>query len=93
MAVYAARAGSAVHASDISPIAVENTNLNLQAHRMTGTVLQSDLFESFDPEVKFDTVFFNHPYGKARILPVSCVSFFRFFLFTIFPWYFINITY
>ena len=61
-AVVAAQAGCvAVTAVDISPVAVENTLLNVRRHRVGDRVrvLRSDLFAALDPEERFDVIFWN----------------------------------
>lgn len=61
-AVVAAEAGcAAVTAVDISPVAVENTLLNVRRHGVGDRVrvLRSDLFDGLDPEERFDAIFWN----------------------------------
>jgi methylase of polypeptide subunit release factors len=61
-AVVAAEAGcAAVTAVDISPVAVEDTLLNVRRHRVGDRVrvLRSDLFGALDPEERFDAIFWN----------------------------------
>jgi release factor glutamine methyltransferase len=61
-AVVAAEAGcDAVTAVDISPVAVENTLVNVRRHRVGDRVrvLRSDLFGALDPGERFDVIFWN----------------------------------
>ena len=63
LSVYARGRGARVTAVDVSPLAVENTQLNLerQSSTMPFTVIQSDLFSAIEPR-EFDVIAINPPY-------------------------------
>jgi release factor glutamine methyltransferase len=54
-----------VVASDINPDAVRNTQANIKLHNMEGVVeaRQGDLYEPLKQNEKFDTIFWNTPFG------------------------------
>jgi ribosomal protein L3 glutamine methyltransferase len=63
-----------VIASDISAPALEVANQNIAAHELTERVqvLQSDLYQSLDPNERFDVILCNPPYvpkWKAATMP------------------------
>jgi len=65
MAVFAALKGaSKVFATDINPSAVENTKENAELNQVKIEVFEGDLFENV-PEKKFDTIFWNIPFGYS----------------------------
>ncbi|MEV7021662.1 class I SAM-dependent methyltransferase [Kitasatospora sp. NPDC093558] len=68
IAVTAALAGCGrVVASDISPVAVENTRLNAERHGVGGRVrsVHSDLFDALGPDERFDTVYWHSNFVLA----------------------------
>ena len=54
-----------VVAIDINPDAVKNTQTNIELHNMVGKVevRQGNIFEPLKPDEKFDTIFWNTPFG------------------------------
>ncbi|KKU77789.1 MAG: N-methyl-transferase [Parcubacteria group bacterium GW2011_GWA2_47_64] len=54
-----------VVAIDVNPDAVKNTQANIELHNMAGKVevRQGNIFESLKPDEKFDTIFWNTPFG------------------------------
>ncbi|MFJ6434304.1 50S ribosomal protein L11 methyltransferase [Streptomyces sp. NPDC091416] len=68
IAVSAALGGcETVLATDINPLAVRNTALNAQRHRVADRVCaqQSDLFDALDPQARFDTVYWHSNFVLA----------------------------
>ncbi len=64
VSVHAAVAGARVTATDISPEAVENTRANAERHALPGLrVLEGDLFAPLAADERFDTIFWNFPFG------------------------------
>jgi release factor glutamine methyltransferase len=64
-AVLAAVRGCArVTATDISPVAVENTRLNVARHGVGDrvTVIRGDVFDGLGPAERFDLIFWNSPF-------------------------------
>lgn len=55
--------GATVTITDINPDAVENANINVKKHRVDVSVLESDLYERLSLEVKFDFIFWAHPFN------------------------------
>lgn len=65
IALYAARQGAVVTATDINPVAVQSLELNQQSNRIPLTVIQSDLFTNI-PQQAFDIIAINPPYYKKK---------------------------
>jgi release factor glutamine methyltransferase len=61
ISLLASRKGAIVTASDINPLAVENTMENAALNYLVVTVIQSDLFDNV-PDKKFDFIVINPPY-------------------------------
>lgn len=63
--VMAALKGAKVTSLDINPAAVENTKRNAELHVVQGNVkvLESDIYAGLDPNEKFDTIYWNAPFG------------------------------
>jgi release factor glutamine methyltransferase len=77
ISIFAVIKGAAhVTAVDINPAAVENTkeNVNLHGAGDKVTVLQGDVFDPLPEDAKFDTIFWNTPFGytdKEDITPLE----------------------
>lgn len=65
IALYAAREGALVTASDISPVAIQSLQMNSRSNRIPVTVCQSDLFKNI-PQQAFDIIAINPPYYKKQ---------------------------
>lgn len=65
IAMYAAREGAAVTATDINPVAVHSLEMNRQSNRIPLTVIQSDLFTNL-PQQAYDIIAINPPYYKKQ---------------------------
>lgn len=65
IALYAAREGAVVTATDINPVAVHSLEMNRQSNRIPLTVIQSDLFTDL-PRQAFDIIAINPPYYKKQ---------------------------
>lgn len=67
-AVSAALKGAKVTALDINPAAVENTRRNASLHGVEGRVrvLQSDIYSALREGERFDTIYWNVPFGYRR---------------------------
>ncbi len=61
----ALRGGAHVTALDINPAAIENCRVNAERHQVSSqvTCLQSDLFGAVPSASRFDTIFWNVPWG------------------------------
>nr|VFK02733.1 MAG: release factor glutamine methyltransferase [Candidatus Kentron sp. LFY] len=66
-AILAAKAGcSPVWASDINAEAVKATALNASRNDVDVTAVESDLFDDIPDNLKFDVIWFHHPYGQPE---------------------------
>ena len=65
IALYAARQGALVMATDINPIAVHALEMNRHSNRIPLTVIKSDLFTNI-PQQTFDIIAINPPYYKKK---------------------------
>lgn len=65
IAMYAAREGAQVTASDINQVAVHSLEMNSRSNRIPLTVIHSDLFTSI-PLQQFDVIAINPPYYKKQ---------------------------
>ena len=65
IAMYAAREGAQVTASDINQVAVHSLEMNSRSNRIPLTVIHSDLFTSI-PLQRFDIIAINPPYYKKQ---------------------------
>jgi len=65
IAMYAARQGAAVTATDINPVAIHSLELNRQSNRIPLTIINSDLFTHI-PQEAFDIIAINPPYYKKQ---------------------------
>jgi release factor glutamine methyltransferase len=61
ISVFAAANGANVTALDLNPVAIQNTKSNAELNGVTVKVVQSDLFESIEPQ-PFDWIAINPPY-------------------------------
>lgn len=65
IAMYAAREGAQVTASDINQVAVHSLEMNSSSNRIPLTVIHSDLFKNI-PKQQFDIIAINPPYYKKQ---------------------------
>jgi release factor glutamine methyltransferase len=65
IALYAAREGAQVTASDINAVAVHSLEMNSQSNRIPLTIIKSDLFAKI-PQQAFDIIAINPPYYKKQ---------------------------
>jgi release factor glutamine methyltransferase len=65
IAMYAARQGAKVTATDINPVAIQSLELNRQSNRIPLTIINSDLFTDI-PRQAFDIIAINPPYYKKQ---------------------------
>jgi release factor glutamine methyltransferase len=65
IALYAARAGAQVTASDINQVAVHSLGMNSRSNLIPVTVISSDLFSNI-PKQSFDIIAINPPYYKKQ---------------------------
>src|SRR3989338_8309603 len=74
IAVY--RGAKKVLAIDINPDAVSNTQANIALHQMKENieVRQGDLFKPLKTEEKFDTIFWNTPFGFIEAENISALE-------------------
>jgi release factor glutamine methyltransferase len=72
LAVYAAKKGAVVTATDISPFSVKCLRRNAETNGVEVQIIQSDLFEAI-PRIPFDYILINPPYYKKN--PSSDVEF------------------
>lgn len=62
LACVAALRGAKAHASDITPAACRNAELNAERNAVDVSIIQSDLFDQIEEEQKFDYIFVNPPF-------------------------------
>lgn len=65
IAMFAARLGAVVTATDINPVAIHSLEMNSQSNRIPFTIIQSDLFKQI-PQQAFDIIAINPPYYKKQ---------------------------
>jgi release factor glutamine methyltransferase len=65
IALYAAREGAQVTASDINQVAIHSLEMNSRSNRISLTVIHSDLFTNI-PLQRFDMIAINPPYYKKK---------------------------
>jgi release factor glutamine methyltransferase len=65
IAMYAAREGAQVTASDINQVAIHSLEMNSRSNRISLTVIHSDLFTGI-PLQRFDIIAINPPYYKKQ---------------------------
>jgi release factor glutamine methyltransferase len=65
IALFAAREGAQVMASDINTVATHSLEMNSQSNRIPITVIKSDLFTNIPPQA-FDIIAINPPYYKKQ---------------------------
>lgn len=65
IAMYAAREGAQVTASDINQVAIHSLEMNSRNNRISITVIHSDLFTNI-PLHRFDMIAINPPYYKKH---------------------------
>jgi release factor glutamine methyltransferase len=65
IAMYAAREGAQVTASDINQVAIHSLEMNSSSNRISLTVIHSDLFTNI-PLQQFDIIAINPPYYKKQ---------------------------
>lgn len=65
IAMYVAREGAQVTASDINQVAIHSLEMNSRSNRISLTVIHSDLFTNI-PLQRFDMIAINPPYYKKQ---------------------------
>lgn len=65
IAMYAAREGAQVTASDINPMAVHSIEMNSRSNRIHLNIIESDLFANISLQ-RFDIIAINPPYYKKQ---------------------------
>jgi release factor glutamine methyltransferase len=65
IALYAAREGARVTASDINAVAIHSLEMNSHSNRIPLTIIKSDLFTKI-PQQAFDIIAINPPYYKKQ---------------------------
>jgi len=65
IALYAARQGALVTATDINGVAIQSLKLNSHSNRIPLTIIESDLFSNI-PQQAFDLIAINPPYYKKQ---------------------------
>ena len=63
IAVFCAKNGASVVATDINPDAVKNARLNGQRHKLNISVREGDVYQALNPDEKFDFIFWAHPFN------------------------------
>lgn len=66
VALFAARNGAEVVATDINPSAVKNAKENFKRYNLNIPVTLSDMYKNLNPKEKFDFIFWNHPFNKGK---------------------------
>jgi release factor glutamine methyltransferase len=62
IAVFCARHGAHVVATDISAEAINNARLNAARHRVDISVREGNMYDPIRSDEKFDLIFWNHPF-------------------------------
>jgi len=57
--------GAEVTATDVNPLAVENTRLNARQQRLSIEVLGGSVYEALPREHRFDIIFWAHPFNNC----------------------------
>ena len=65
ISLYCAEAGAKVVASDINPVATENTRLNAEKLKLDIDSRNGDMYAAIRPDEKFDIIFWNHPFNRT----------------------------
>jgi release factor glutamine methyltransferase len=65
IALYTARQGAVVTATDINTVAIQSLELNSHSNRIPITIIESDLFANI-PQQAFDIIAINPPYYKKQ---------------------------
>src|SRR5689334_3805770 len=65
IALYTARQGALVTATDINAVAIQSLKLNSHSNRIPLTIIESDLFTKI-PQQAFDIIAINPPYYKKQ---------------------------
>ena len=65
IALYTARQGALVTATDINAVAIQSLKLNSHSNRIPLTIIESDLFTNI-PQQAFDLIAINPPYYKKQ---------------------------
>jgi release factor glutamine methyltransferase len=65
IALYTARQGAQVTATDINQVAIQSLEMNRQSNHIPLTVIESDLFTNI-PQQTFDIIAINPPYYKKQ---------------------------
>jgi release factor glutamine methyltransferase len=65
IALYAARQGALVMATDINAVAIQSLAMNSHSNRLPLTIIESDLFTNI-PQQAFDIIAINPPYYKKQ---------------------------
>jgi len=65
VAIYCAKQGAIVTATDINPTAIENVNLNAEQNSVNVKTVISDLFDDIQQQA-FDYIFINPPYYPKK---------------------------
>jgi len=63
ISVILALKGAKVTCTDINPMAIKNTKENAQRHNIDITILEGDVYDPLQEDKKFDTIFWNTPFG------------------------------
>ena len=66
VALFAARNGAKVVATDINPSAIKNARENFKRYNLEIPVILSDMYKNLNPKEKFDFIFWNHPFNKGK---------------------------
>jgi release factor glutamine methyltransferase len=65
IALFAGLNGAKVTATDINPDAIKNANLNFKKHNLKIKTYYGDLFDPLPSGIKFDFIFWNHPFNRG----------------------------
>ena len=65
VALFAALKGADVIATDVSPQAVRNAQINFDKYNVSTTALEGDMFAAVPADQKFDFIFWNHPFNSG----------------------------
>lgn len=64
IAIFCARNGAHIVATDINPDALKNARINAARHHLAISVREGSLYEPIEPDEKFDFIFWAHPFNN-----------------------------
>ena len=66
IALFVGLNGAEVTVTDINPDAIKNAIYNFDEHEISIKTFCGNMFEPLPPDIKFDFIFWNHPFNKGE---------------------------